>query len=305
MNEKEKEYLKKFYYLLRDNLLREKSLKASSVLVSFLETRSASRYKLLSNSTISSGKVPSEILASLLNEKEVQAVGNIGEYAITAKGVWEYEQDLGLMNEKVFLTYLNEKYFSDKYPRQNIRSGLDDREAVILLAMIAARTFSEKSSVDLKKDDVVKGKWQDVLGKSYDLLYNLQTITKLKKEDFLGKTGNINIVSSIFRHNTQMVQKTRGIYSYTGRQEYYLNLYKNETISKDELSYLFWKIFKGEVSLESVDSIIEYCNSVSSKENIYLFNMEEHIFSMPNYDSLLKDSLLDSIKSKTKWAKSS
>jgi hypothetical protein len=303
MNENEKDYLKKFYSSLRDNLRREKSLKGNSVLISFLETRSASRYKLLSNSTISSALVPNEILMSLLSKNYLQVLGDINTYAMTAKGVWHYELEAEIMNEETLLSYINDKFFVDKSPGANVKSDLDDKEKVILFAMISARAFSQKSSADLKRSDLVKDKWQEVLEKSYDALLGLRSIARLKKVDFLGKTGNEHIASSIFRHNNHMVQKTRGIYAYTGKYEYYLDLYENSVFSSDKLSYLFWKIFKGDISSNSVDSITEFCNRVSSRESIYLFNMGEHIFSMPTYDALLKDSLLDSIISKAKWAK--
>ena len=303
MNEIEKDYLKKFYNLLRDNLIREKSLKANSILISFLETRSASRYKLLSNSTIPSNLIPNEVLLSLSEKKQVQVLGNIGTYTITAKGVWDYEHTLGLMNEENLLSYINEKFFSGKYPSSNFKNNLDDREAVILFAMIAARAFSEKSSVNLKKDNVIKGKWQEILEKSYDLLSSLHTIKRLKKEDFLGKTGNEHIVNSIFRHNNHSVQKTRGIYAYKMNNEYYLDLYKDLNFYPEKLSYLFWKIFLGDLTSDSVDLITNFCKEVSSKESIYLYDMDEHIFSMPNFDSIIKDSLLDSVLSKVKWAK--
>jgi len=303
MNENEKDYLKKFYNLLRDNLLREKSLKSKSILISFLETRSASRYKLLNSSAIPSNLIPNDILISLSDKKQIQILGNIGTYTITAKGVWDYEQSLGLMNEENLMSYINEKFFSGKYPSSSFKNNLDDREAVILFTMIAARAFSEKSSVNLKKDNVVKGKWQEVLEKSYDLLSSLNKINKLKKEDFLGKTGNEHIVSSIFRHNNHSVQKTRGIYAYKMNNEYYLDLYKESTFSQEKLSYLFWKIFEGSLSLESADLIIDFCKEISSKDSIYLFDMNEHIFSMPTFDSIIKDSLLDSVLSKVKWAK--
>ena len=60
----EKEYLKRFYSILRDNLRREKSLKGNSILTSFLETRSASRYKVLGASTLLSTSVPEDVLLS-------------------------------------------------------------------------------------------------------------------------------------------------------------------------------------------------------------------------------------------------
>lgn len=299
----ETDYLKKFYNLLRDNLLREKNIKDKSILISFIETRSATRYRLLSNSTLSSSLMPNSILMELLTKKDIQVQGEIGSYAITAKGVWDFERSLGLMNEENLLSYINEKFFTGEFTSLNAKGSLDDREAVILFAMIAARAFSEKSTVDLKKNDLVKGKWQEVLERSFDLLHRLEVVKKVKKEDFLGKTGNEHIVSSIFRHNNYSVQKTRGIYSYKGNCEYFLDVYKNSEFSQENLSYLFWKIFKGTISSDSVDAIIEFCKDISSKESIYLFDVKEHIFSMPTFDSMIKTSLLDSVLSKEKWAK--
>lgn len=303
MNENEKTYLNKFYNLLRDNLRREKHLKSNSVLISFLTMRSAPRYKALSSSTISSNFVPRDILMELLSKGYVQVLGNINTYAITAKGVWHCEQDLDLMNEDRLLRYINNNFFTDKAPTAKKTNELDDREKTILFAMISARAFSETSIADLKRSDVIKDKWLEVLKRSYDLLDSLQIITKLNKDAFFNKAGNEHVASSIFRHNNAMVQKTRGIYGYKGNYQYYLNLFDGSTFSTEKLSYLFWKIFEGNVSTDSVNLIVEHCNNISSKESIFLFEMEEHIFSMPSYDSALKDGLLDSIISKSKWAK--
>src|SRR5208283_4300397 len=114
-NKEEKEYLTKFYSLLRDNLLREKNLKASSVLISFLETRGASRYALLSKSTIHSSFVPENVLLSLSVNKLIQPLGTISDYSITAKGVWEQERDTGLLSEDSLMTYINAKFFNGNF----------------------------------------------------------------------------------------------------------------------------------------------------------------------------------------------
>lgn len=294
----EKEYMRRFYSLLRDNLKRERKLQRNSVFLSFLTTQSASRYRLLKKSTLNSVLIPNQILTSLLTKGLIQCIANINDYAITAKGVWQYEQDSELIDEDRLLSYINDKYFN---PQR--RSSLDDREKVILFAMMSARAFSEKSSVDLKKSDVVKNKWREILEKSYDVLNDLGLIAKLNKEKFLEQRGNVHIVSSIFRHNNKMVQKTRGIYSYNRKQEYYLTLYENSTFSQERLSYLFWMVFRGDVSGDSADDIMHHCNEISRRESIYLFDIPEHRFSMPMYDTKIKDALMDSIISKDKWAK--
>jgi len=303
MNPNEKKYLKDFYNKLRDNIRRERCLKQKSVLVTFLESRSASRFKFLKNSTIHSSLVPNDVFMALLSNGYIQALSNINTYVITAKGVWQSENDLDIVNEEKLLSHINNKYFSGKPPGSNIKNELDDREKTIVLAMISARTFSNQSSANLKKNESVKNKWKEILEKSYDLLFKQNQIKKLEKESFFSKKGNEHIASSIFRHNNKIVQKTRGIYEYKGNYQYFLNLYENAQFSTEKLSYLFWKIFQGEIDSKSVDVIAQYCNNISNKESIYLFNMKEHIFSMPFYDSLIKDSLLDSITSKSKWAK--
>jgi len=294
----EEKYLKKFYILLSDNLRREKNLKENSVLLSLLKTQSASRYRLLRKSTLSSVLIPTKVLTSLLAKDLIQCIESIDAYAITAKGVWYYEQKIDLINQETLLSYINDKYFVPK-----MKSDLRDKEKIILFMMISTRAFSEKSSVDLKKSDIIKDKWTEMLARSYDLLYDLSLLEKVKKEEFLDKTGNIHIVSSIFRHNNQMVQKTRGIYSYNRKQEYYLDLHKDSNFSQDKLSYLFWKLFKGDISSDSVRRVIEYCNEISRKESIFLFDMPEHKFSMPEYDVVIKDGLMDSILSRDKWAR--
>jgi hypothetical protein len=301
MIDDEKEFLQKFYCLLRNNLLREKSLKGSSVLISFLETRGNSRFALLSNSTIHSSIIPQEVLVSLSSKKKIQPLGSISDYAITAKGVWEYEKELGVLTEESLLSYINSKFFSESLSLAGTKSNLDEKENVILFSLIAARAFSDKSCVDTKKNEFIKGKWQQILEDSFDLLTNLKVIKTLKKEEFLGKKGNEHVVGYVFRHNNDMIQKTNGIYAYSRKQEYYLNLFRDGRISPDELNFLFWKIFKGELSTESIDTVLEFCNSIS-RESIYLYDMNDHIFAQPTFDSMLKDSLLASLVSKTKWS---
>jgi len=294
----EENYLKRFYISLSDNLRREKRSKENSVLLSFLKTRSASRYRLLRKSALNSVLIPREVLTTLLSKGFIQCIEGIDSYSITAKGVWHYEKKKDLIDQETLLSYINDEYFIP-----TMKGDLNDREKAILFMMISTRTFSENSTVDLKKRDAVKDKWREILERSCDLLDDLNILTKLDKESFLGKKGNIHVVSSIFRRNNQMVQKTSGLYVYTGKHEYYLNLYKNSNFSQDNLSYLFWKIFKGDISSESVDRVIKYCNEISREESIFLFDMSKHVFSMPEYDTVIKDGLMDSIISRDKWSR--
>jgi hypothetical protein len=306
MNETEKHALRKFYDRLRENLKTEKhkqDLVQDSVLITLLKTQSATRYRLLNKSALMSIDISAEGLSTLLDNGYVQSTGDFGSYVITAKGVWQFEHELGLLNEEKLLSYLTENYFTTKNQLPLSKNDLNDKERVILLAMIAARAFSKDSAADLKKSEVARDKWKDILGGSFDVLNGMGLVSKTEKTAFIHTRGNEHIANSVFRHNTHMLQKTQAIYRYTREYKYYLDLYNNGVFSSDKLSYLFWKIFQGNIAQPYVDQIADFCNEVSSKECIFLFDMSKHKFGMPTYDRILKDSLLESIRARDKWSK--
>ena len=98
------------------------------------------------------------------------------------------------MNEDIFLSFINKKYFASNTSSSLDKKELDDREKVILYTLIAARAFSKDSCADLKAKDTVKDKWLELLERSYDNLVSLRVITKLSKADFLLKTGNEHLL---------------------------------------------------------------------------------------------------------------
>ena len=306
MSEAERHSLKRFYDRLRENLKAERrqhELAGDSVLITLLKTQSATRYRLLRKSTLKSIDVSAGGLSTLLQNGDVQSTGDFDSYVITARGVWRFEQELGLLNEEKLLSYLTDNYFATKNLLPKSKTDLNDKERVILLAMIAARAFSQDSTVDLKRGDMSRDKWKEIFGSSFDLLNGMGLVRNARRQAFTDDRGNEHIVVSVFRHNNQMVQKTQAIYRYTGDYEYYLDLYKDGMFSCDKLSYLFWKIFQGNIEHRQVDQIADYCTKVSSKESIFLFDMGKHVFGMPTYDRILKDSLLDSIRSREKWSR--
>jgi len=295
MYELENQYLDKFYNLMYENIQLDKKLREKSIITSFLKTRGASRYKLLRKSTLSSSMIPNYILNSLLEKRYIQSLDDIETYVITAFGVWYIEKMNDKINEEILLEYINDEYFKIK-----IKKELNDDEKVILFSLLSARVFSEESSVDLKKDMFIKNKWKILMEECFDKLKELKIIRK-NKEKIFKTAGNVHIVSSLFRHNNDMVQKTKGIYSYNRRQEYFLTLSKNDYFSDDKLSYLFWKIFEGNLQLDKLNDIIDFCNNIAKNYSLYLFDLATHKFAMPEYDFTIKDSLLNSIVNKDKW----
>ena len=293
--DEESYHLNRFYRILYENIKKYKKLKDNSIILSFLKTRKASIFRILKRSTMSSNLIPLETLTSLLKKGLIQNYGQFNTYIISAKGVWIIEKENDNMSLDLLFSFFNKEYFNLK-----IEADLNDKEKVILFTMIATRTFSDKSTIDLKKDLIIRDKWKEIMEKTHNFL-KTQSYINIKKEKLFNTTGNIHIVSSLFRHNNKMVQKTRGIYNYNRKQEYYLDIYKNNIFNDEKLTYLFWKLFDGKISNKEINIITNYCNEISLKDSIYLFNIKNHIFSMPKYDIKIKDAIINSLLAKNKW----
>jgi hypothetical protein len=296
MEKKAKRYLYKFYDALYDNFIMfENKVKNKSILISFLKIKKNSRNKLISESSLSSSKIPNDILNLLLSEKLVQSNDEINNFFISAKGVWVIEKEKGIIDEEILLDYINEEYFAERI------KPITSKEKIILFSMIAARTFSEMSAIDLKKDVFIIDSWKEIIDLSAEKLSSLKVILRKEVEDLYGSSGNENVVSRLFRNNSNLASKIKQLYKYPGDQKYYLDIYDGSQFFKEKLSYLLWEIFGGNLSDQEKDEIINFCNEISSKKGIYVFELNEHIFSMPKYDVLIEDCLMDSIISKGKW----
>lgn len=296
MEESVRHYLYKFYDALYDNfIISEKKIKNKSILISFLSTTKNSRNKLISESSLSSSKIPNNVLNLLLSEKLIQSNNDINKFVISAKGVWVVEKEKRIVNEEIFLNYINGEYFVEKI------KPLNSKEKIILFSMIAARTFSEKSAIDLKKNSSIADSWKDIIDLSAEKLNSIGVVSKKDIEDLYGKQGNEHLVSKLFRHNNYLASKIKQLYESPGEYKYYLNIYENSQLSEDKLSYLLWEVFAGNLSDQEKDEIIHFLNDISSKKSIFVFELSEHIFSMPKYDVIIEDCLMDSIISKRKW----
>lgn len=296
MDKRSKKYLYKFYETLYDNFVMfEKKVKNKSILISFLKIKKNSRNKLLNESSLPSTNIPNNILNILLSEKLIQSNDDINKFFISAKGVWVVEKDKGIINEDILLGYINEEYFAERI------KPLNSKEKIILFSMIAARTFSEKSAIDLKKDVSIINSWKEIIDLSAEKLNSLKVVSRKEVEDLYGSSGNENVISRLFRSNSYLASKIKQLYKSPGDQKYYLDIYDGLELSKEKLSYLMWELFAGDLSNQEKEEIIHLCNEISSEKGIFVFEINEHIFSMPKYDVLIEDCLMDSIISKEKW----
>jgi len=286
-------YLELFYNKLQSNLFTKyKQNKYQSVFIWFIEIKSNDRLRIMLDSHLKSIKIPEETLNSLIKNKLIRETNVLGDYVITAHGVWEYEASKNIIDNNKLLQHIDDKYF-DTY--KEIGKSLSSKEKVIIFSMIAARSFSINSTVYLKNEKSILDTWEDIIVESYKLLNLLGFIGASSEGSLFGKLGNEHKVSALIRHTDSIAKKTRGIYVCAGTrdQRYYLDIYKDGKLNSDNLKFLFRLIFEGKkFSAIEMDTICKYCDTVASSKSIYIFNIREHIFHKPEYDTSIRDALL-------------
>jgi hypothetical protein len=246
---------------------------------------------ILRRASIARSSFPIEIIKDLEQKSMIREIDEDNKYTLTAKGILHYEKTKGLLSEIQFWEYIDKKYF-DLYTEMD--KPLGEKEKLVVFVMIAARTFSEKSSVDLKKGDLALEHWEQIINSAYSLLIALKVISRLKKEDLFGKELNLHKVSLFFRHKEAIAKKTKGLYRIVGDQRYYLDVaLKDGTLSHDSLKLLFRKILGNcHLTPEQTDKLSNYCNDITTKESAYILDIKTHKFNNPEYDHDIKDSLI-------------
>ena len=287
-------YLEILYDILYNNyLLNYKKSKSKSIIILFLDMNSNNRFRLLSQSSLDILSVPPLELNWLKNNNLVRDIDEINKITLTGKGVYIEEKRRIQINEEVLIDCIDDEFFNIF---SNVDSELIDKEKVILLSMIAARSFSEKSSVDLKKSDKANEIWLEIITKSYELLKRVGAIKNLSVDRLIGeegKKGNESTVSYIFRRTDNLPKLTRKIFTHNGKQKYYLDLFVDNKIKEVGISFLLKKILtKVNITNEVVNEVYSFFREIAHTKDKHLFNMNDHIFNKFEYDTILKNILL-------------
>lgn len=297
MNAEIHEQLNRAYSNLKSALTIKKKLKDNSVLVSIINVKSTEAYRLLTESGINSQSIPHGVFDSLCAAGLIRMAEKPGKYVITVKGIWEIESENGFMSTEILLDRLDRKFF-DLF---NEGGQLSEKEKVILLAMIAVRSFSAESALDLKKGESVLSRLQSLLTSSLEFLSRHGVIKKLKPRDLFSAQGNEHPVSHLIRHTDALLKRTRGIYRTLGKQKSYLDVYDGSRLSEETLMTLFGYIFGSEMTINRKHEFSDFCLSNAYEQSTYLFDLNVHRFANPIYDEQFNEALEKYYASKYKW----
>lgn len=281
-------YLKKLYQSLYDTIeKKKKKLLGNSIILTFFKTTSNNRSQFLNDSSIPGHKIPKEILRKLEDENLIRLTSEYKNYAITCKGVWLVESTIKKLGPEELIDYIDTEYFN-LFEKS---SKLKESDKLILFSMIATRTFSNKSPVDLSKSDYVKDAWKKIFELTHKKMFEYKLILS-KLSDILNEGGNVHPISDLFRHANELPKMTKGVYIPTRDYKYYLNLYQNGNFDKENLIYLIKIIFNGkELSPSDLEDINNFWSQIAHDESAFVLNPSENIFWKHEYDDIIREAL--------------
>ncbi|MHA1756012.1 MAG: hypothetical protein ACTSVV_04525 [Promethearchaeota archaeon] len=284
-------HLEKFYNALKESFIKNKRKKLkNSLFLTIIETKGSTRFNILENAGISSIEVDSKTKNELLSNKLIrESAKKFGEHIITGNGVWQYELKNNIISEDKMIKYVDDKYFNIY---KKVSKKLDDFEKSIILGLIAARSFSKQSLINCNKDSSVLDRWQDIFNRSFSLLKDLRIIKSKNEKLFDKSSGNQHIIAKAIRAKSKLFEKVNNIYKNGDeKNSRFLKIYFNNKFHPQNLIFLLKKVFERKLEYNEIIKVSDFCNKISEKNNLYLFDYKTHLFKDIDYDDKIKDCL--------------
>lgn len=269
--------LKKFYEVLKENTQKHKKTKVPSAILAALSIKSTDQAKIIRESAIKPPELSKQDISSLELHGFIRKYGN-SDYVITARGVWQCEQEESTITINKLLEYMQDKYYTfDKIEEKE----LTPKFKIILLAMLALRAFSKNNPLNLRTNREQLDKWKLILEKCDACLKETAVIPSSElSQIFTSENKTEHPVSYVFRHVEALAQGTRGLFQNPGGQKYYLEVYDNEKkeLNEDKLITLFQQIFfKTNLTSENKRKIEETIMSLYNDYSIQIYDFENMV----------------------------
>jgi hypothetical protein len=262
-----------------------------SLLIEFIRSDCRTIYNLLRDSSIPRFQLDNLVIKDLLEEGMICETDKINELTITARGIWEIEKRRKILSgEKIALALDNWK-FSNNF-KKSIES-INDKEKIILFSMIASRSFSEISCVNLMDKLTVK-KWRSIIADSCKKLIDLEIIPQRLYDDLYNNTKESPVESLFRRLNNKkpLTIKTKNIYKILTGHRYYLDIDSNGNSSEQKLKFLFNIIFEGKkLSPTQLEEVYQFCCTTAHNASVTVFDPRRYIYAVPQFDKLIRKIL--------------
>ncbi len=246
--------LKTAYLALKKNIEQSRL----PVILLLSKKRANERSKLLRESAIDANYIDKELKDELIEGGYVQEIKNTTLLSLTAKSIWTVQSKEENITVDELVSGIDELYY-DNFKSVKIKST----HKIVAFTMISMRSFSIKSCIDVKENKNVSEYWWGILLEVNDFLVKMGVVPE--KESLKNKKTGSGIesnASNLIRHCEDLNRYTNGIYSYSGKNQYWIEIIENNRIDLNKLSFLIKQILKDDISLENCDDYWKFANNL-------------------------------------------
>jgi hypothetical protein len=280
--------------VLYDNVKRSISIKENSIFITLIGASQNNVLKLLSESALSVDIIGEEKIDQLNRLNLIKKDDFSENFSITAQGIWQVEKNKNIVSETQIVDHFQKTQFQRK---KGSKIELKYREKVLLLSMIAARSFSLESAVNLDPRINTNDDWQEIFDSANQFLFDLHEINEKEKNSLYLRCANDQPIVTIFRRLTDFPKKTNFVYKFDKNLNYWLDMPESEMEFKDIMASLFSLVFCDKLSYQNLDNILEFCRKIAQTKSVLIFgDITKHKFLDSRYDGLIKEALIKGIK---------
>lgn len=236
INDYQARVLMQMYERYEKELKDGNKYRKNSVLFSILKMTNNNRHKF--HRAVAEEFIDLPTALYLIDIGLIRETDEKGKYSFTGRGL-EYTE-VEILCRKDYFDALDSEYF-DVF--ENI--SINDRERIILLTMFALRTFSSKATIDMSESTGVRDAWWKIMLEINKLLLENDVIDASNSlESYGDKELYEHKASHMIRHSDILPRATKGIFSKTGKSEYYLSIFENDIPKMDKLVNILELIFE-------------------------------------------------------------
>lgn len=283
--------LRMLYDSLAFQLEKLNKRKNTSILMDFMKIKSNDRLNIL-NASADYLKHTELKMIKELNDQDLIKENEFGMYYISAIGIWNMESSNFDVCKEI-VEFFDSEFFTNK----SVNVPLKTREKIIIMTLITIRSFNVETALDLKSNDITKDSCADIMDSFYSMFLKLEVIKK-SKDDLYGKSGNEHKVSNVIRHSEELPKKTKMLYvnGYKKEQKYYLDLSNDGVIDRENLKYIFGKIFEGtNLNYSDIKMISEVLIDLTYKTGPNIYSEMNKTFIQSKFDEIILDCLKETI----------
>ncbi len=255
MNEHCASVLKEMY---DDCLIKLGAKKEKSLLIAMKSHTANKNRRAFCNAAKEMGSSKSAVMNTLCNDGYVKEIGP-GKYMLSARGIIYVEFELCPLGVEYYIEEIDKEIQLEDEP-------LSDKNRVILLALFAARCFSEETCAtysDISRENA----FIEMLNESRDFLCSMDLVKKDCMD--LGDSRSKSKISSILGQIDKLPPST-GMKFVAENKKYYLDVLSDGKIDRQSITFIAKIIMKDRTSFDSITELERFCKNQYTKYG-YIF----------------------------------